>query len=441
MNLRQFSLFLGLAAALGFGACRKPAPDETVYTGKSPSTGGVGGTGGTGGALPTGGSGGSAGGDGGVAVFDGIDGAAPDVPFSKPALLSQLADCAVAHYQHFAAQADELEKAASGHAAARTPATSSSARGAFVQAMAAWQQAELFRFGPAAQATEPGGQDFRDNIYAWPLFGRCKVEEQLVSQAYSDPGFATSLINGRGLGALEYTLYYSGSDNACTQFSAINANGTWAALGDPELALRKAHYAAAVAKDVRARSLGLLSAWSPSGGNFRFELAKAGSGSAVFASDQKALNAVSDALFYIEREVKDLKLGRPIGLVECFTATCPEAVESPYAGLSVDHVRQNLIALRRLFHGCYPGNTGLGFEDWLRAVGASDIADDLGAAIAGALVATTTIDLPLEQAVVAEPAQAAALHQAIKQISDLLKVEFVTVLNLELPKTVVGDND
>jgi hypothetical protein len=34
-----------------------------------------------------------------------------------------------------------------------------------------------------------------------------------------------------------------------------------------------------------------------------------------------------------------------------------------------------------------------------------------------------------------------ALYNAIKKITDVMKTEFITVLNLDLPKTSEGDND
>ena len=40
-----------------------------------------------------------------------------------------------------------------------------------------------------------------------------------------------------------------------------------------------------------------------------------------------------------------------------------------------------------------------------------------------------------------DPARVRALYDAVKKLSDDLKSEFVTVLDLELPRKVEGDND
>ncbi|WP_437955375.1 imelysin family protein [Sorangium sp. So ce119] len=461
---------LGLTMAV---ACRKPPPDELVYTGRGPGGAQPPGSGGlppdTGGPQPSGSSGGGgapaatstgsgATGDATVAsttaATTGAGGGDPvggDVcapvpvdggPFSKAKLLTAAADCALNRACEFEAQARALNDRAS--ALARDPGepNAAAARGAWLAAMRVWQEAEVFRFGPAASSTQPGGQDLRDQIYAWPLVSRCKIEEQIVSRAYAQPSFSSSLINARGLAALEYLVFYGGADNACSQFSPINASGTWAALGAGDLARRKADYAAAAAADVLARAGALARAWAPEAGSFREKLTQAGRGSPVYATEQDALNAVSDAMFYIEKELKDWKLGRPLGFTEdCTTPTCPEALESRFAQASTAHLRANLSGFRRLFQGCGEGGQGVGFDDWLREVGSADLADRMLAALSGAEAAVDALDVPIEQALATDRARVEAVYNAVKALTDLLKTELVTTLNLELPRSSEGDND
>jgi predicted lipoprotein len=456
---RRLKTFIGggvaIAALLSSGACRKPAPDEVLNTKSTPTqkppvppvgSGGTGGsTTGTGGSSATGGAAGSGGtaGMGGTTGKGGAGGTGPDptAPFTKAALLAAVADCAVGRYQEFDEAATFLDGKARTAAASAAPVDVISLREAWISAMAKWEETELFRFGPMARAVDPGGKDIRDQIYGWPLFNRCGIEERIVSRGYEASDFGAALINLRGLGAFEYAAFYEGTDNACTSFSTINAQGTWAALGAGELARRKLGYAAAVGKDVLAHTKALLDAWSPTGGNFRAELLGAGTTSATFMSEQKALNAVSDALFYIELEAKDWKLGHPVGLGDCTTGTCPEALESQFARQSTAHLRHNLTGFRRLFQGCDPGFGGFGFDDWLRAVGAAELATRMLAALSSAEEAVDKLDPPLEQALATDPAKVMAVYTAFKGLTDLLKTEFVTVLNLELPKTTQGDND
>ena len=446
--LRTVRGVLLAALFLSSGGCRKPLPDEVVYTGRVATPKppvppvGTGGSGGTGGSTGSGSRGGT-GGDGGTTDTGGSGGkgADPTTPFSKAALLAAIADCAMDRYREFEDLAVKLDQKAQGATSSTGAPDFTELRQAWLAAIDKWQEVELFRFGPMARSVDPGGQDLRDQIYGWPLFNRCGIEERMVSQAFGGADLAAALINVRGLGALEYTTFYGGTDNACSQFSIINANGSWAALGAAEIARRKARYSAAVSANIVLHAKSVVERWSPGGGNFRAELTGAGQQSATFASEQKALNAVSDAIFYIELEAKDWKLGRPLGLGDCTTPTCPEALESPYALQSTSHLRHNLAGFRLLFQGCGAGNSGFGFDDWLRAVGAPDLADRMLAALAGAEEAVDNLDPPLEQTIATDPGRAMAVYAAFKALTDMLKTEFVTVLNLELPKTTQGDND
>jgi predicted lipoprotein len=376
---------------------------------------------------------------------DGEDAAiTPTAPFTKLALLRAVGDCALARYRDFESRAGTLAQAAQAHAEAPDDARVEAAQAAWLAAMASWQRAEQFRFGPAARSGDPGGQNLRDEIYVFPLANPCRVDQQLVERTYASATFSTSLSSARGLSAIEYLLFHTGSGNACSASIAINANGAWAALGNSEIAQRRADYAAAAAQDVLARATALVQAWEPSGGDFARELTSAGAGSTVFAMDQDALNAVSDALFYVENEVKDLKLGWPLGLVpDCLSSPnpCPNDVESRYARASTDHLRQNLAGFRELFQGCGHGHSGLGFDDWLHEVSAGELATRMLDAITGAERAVDTLSPPLEEALVADIEAAQAVHGAVKALTDLLKTEFVTVLNLELPAVAEGDND
>lgn len=475
---RRSPLVLGVLATLALApACRKPAPDEAVYRGTSllarpvntPSAGqgATGGRAGGGSGEPTGGETvgalGGAGNPGGGGSPPGTSGGGteanggsggqsvvlpeplipravscgatpPSAPFSKEALLGSIAECAVKSYVDFEVAARGLSMVLAGTRTGSTPEE------AWQSAMSAWQQAELFRFGPANRSTEPGGRDLRDHIYAWPLISRCRIEEQLVSQAYALPSFADTTINSRGLGALEYLLFYPGSDNVCSKFSPINT-GSWAALTPTALAERKQAYSLSAANDIVARANALLSHWDPASGNFCKEVTQAGTGSVTFGSPQLALDAVSDALFYMDAEFKDWKLGRPVGLDECAALSCPEAVESPYSKTSLDHLRANIVGFRSLFQGCGVGYSGLGFDDWLVAIGASDLNARLLAALEQLELKLNAIPIPLEDLTRTDLARAQELHQAAKVITDLLKGQFVSVLNLDLPMSVIGDND
>jgi hypothetical protein len=73
----------------------------------------------------------------------------------------------------------------------------------------------------------------------------------------------------------------------------------------------------------------------------------------------------------------------------------------------------------------------MGFDDWLVAVGADDLASRMLAALDAAEEAVAALERPLEELVTSDPDRVAAIHAAIKAITDPMKAEMITVLNIE----------
>lgn len=368
----------------------------------------------------------------------------PDNPVAatRAALLEASAACVLQTAREFQTVATALETAVAAHAATPDATTRDAARAAFHEAMDAWQVAEVMQFGPAAPRSVSGGAELRDNIYSWPLVSRCAVEEQIVSRGYASAGFENALVSRRGLYALEYLLFFEGNDTACPGTSTIVAQGTWAALSADERAERKRAYAAVVAADVHRRADALVNAWAADQGNFTRTLTTAGSGNTVYPSTQAALNAISDAMFYVEREVKDLKLARPLAMRDCSTSTCPEHLESQFAARSKANIRANLSGYRRLTEGCGENYSGTGFDDLLEASGADALAAKLrerNAAAAAGIEALPGEDITT--ALAQDKAAVREMYEVVKGVTDVLKTELVSVLDLELPQSVEGDND
>lgn len=365
----------------------------------------------------------------------------------KRELLASLGEkVIVATYEEFAEKAAALEAAATAYAQSNDPADRATLQQAWRDAMAVWQRAEVMQVGPAGvSGTTVGGQDLRDQIYSYPLVNRCRVDQELVEGNYANvAAFADELVNVRGLDALEYLLFEDGTSNACAPQNDINSTGSWNGIVG-ELPGRRAAYAATASIILSDHADALVAAWSPSGGDFLAELSQAGNGSALFDSDQAGLNAVSDALFYLTELTKDVKLAVPAGLTDCAEATCPEALELRLSGYSKQAVVENLEGFRMVFTGGPRGESkNLGFDDWLIAVGDPSLALDMVDRIDAAVAAADAIEAETLGQALADPddlERVIALYQAVKGVTDLLKADFVTVLDLEIPMSSEGDND
>ncbi len=349
-------------------------------------------------------------------------------------------------YRSFSEKALALEQATAAWEAAVGTATEATAREtagqAWRDAMSIWQQAELMQVGPAGvMGAVTGGETLRDKIYSWPVVNTCRIDQELVAGNYGAPGFfqdEKTLVNVYGLDALEYLIFRTADANTCAPASPINAGGQWNALGTAEIQRRRADYAHAAASFLRTVSEDLVNRWDPADGNFVDQLATAGSADSIYETERMAADELFAAMFYLDLVVKDLKLAVPAGISPtCTSSTCPESVESRWAGFSKEEMHANLRGFRAMF----TGNDGVGFDDWLVARGATDLSSQMVTEIDAALAAVDAIPGSLEGALGSNPVSVRAAHAAVKRVTDLKKSQFVSVLNLSVPDEGAADND
>lgn len=360
----------------------------------------------------------------------------------RAALLGAVGQCAVDTSKAFQQNAVKLAAATAALAKEPIEANKKAARDAWLAASSSFQEAEVMQFGPLGPAASLGGQGLRDNFYAWPLLGRCQTDRALALKSYEAPDFGkTSLATVRGLGALEYLLFFEGETNGCGSSEDINAAGTWAAIPKPELAARKAAYANVLAGDLVARGTELIGLWDK---GFLDSFKTAGAGSKVFPTFESALNAVTDGMFYVYFMSRDRKLGAPLGLdvALCPEGPCGDLVESPFAGHNVQTLRANLVGFRKLFEGCGADFSGLAFDDLLIAAGAGTLGTEMKTDLLAAIAAVDAYPYKtLEEGLAKDVPAVQKLYDALKRITDMLKVDFTGVLKLQVPALVGGDAD
>jgi predicted lipoprotein len=190
-----------------------------------------------------------------------------------------------------------------------------------------------------------------------------------------------------------------------------------------------------MAAHARGLTAALIDAWSPGGGDWSGALAEGAAG--PYGGDAAALNAVFDALFYLETRTKDRKLAHPLGLQDCVEAACPEAVEALPSGASRAAIAANLRGFRRLF----TGEAGAGMDDLLVERGEEALVTDLLSKLDAAIALAASDDTPIDEALASDRGSVEALHDAVKAVTDLLKGDVATVLTLTIPAEAAGDND
>ncbi|MCH2107763.1 MAG: imelysin family protein [Polyangiaceae bacterium] len=305
-----------------------------------------------------------------------------------------------------------------------------------------WQVAEFYQFGPAGRSGEYdkggalGGQDIRDKVYSWPLVNACRVDQNLVRESYLD-GLSEASVNSRGLDVIEYLIFPPSDESSCGPIADIIVEGTWDELENlPE---RRALYAQAAGVDLKNSIDELQTAWSADGGNFEAEFTQAGD-LTVYETQAEAFDAVVSAALYIDTLIKDQKIGLPIGRSElCASATCPEDFEHQFAKTSRNAIQNNLDGFSNLVTGC--GEEEGGLVVLLKDIGAGALATSLqeqGSVVKDAVEALE--DDNLIDVLADDPDSLNSLHDELRTLSTLLKVDVVDALGINLGSGG-GDND
>ena len=316
------------------------------------------------------------------------------------------------------------------------------AQNAWREANAVWQQLEMMQVGPAGTAgRRVGGEDLRDLIYSYPMSNPCRVDQELEAERYLSDGWADrAQYNVRGLDAIEYLLFWTESTNSCPESVSLNRQGRWSQLvdsGNTVLQSRRASFAHVLAVSLNRSAETLAATWatdSPFKANFA-------AGAEPFESPKQALDQVYAGLFYLDKFVKDLKLGKPAGITpDCEADTCPDSVESKFASVSKENLVNNLRGLQMVLLGG-PDQSNVGFDDLLKAEGSESLAETMMAKLDAAIEAVEAIEGSLSEAIRQNYEQVTDAYNAVKTLNDDFKTEFVTVLNLSVPQEGAGDND
>lgn len=317
--------------------------------------------------------------------------------------------------------------------------------------MSAWQSTELFIVGPVAN----NSNFLRNRIYSFSedvIPSSCGIDQAVVLNNNNALNLQSRPVSIRGLGAVEYVLFNTNLDHTCP--SAILETQTWNTLSDNDRKSQRCEYGIELMSDISNAASSIVQAWQPEADNFR----------SIFLNPQNtadSLQLISDALFYVDKELKDLKIAEPLGRVGCTPVDCStrSAVESGLSANSLANLSANLDSFNTIFFGA----GGTSFDDLIDSVGASDLNTNIANAVSSAqtLISdlSNTSNLATELAAV-NNAQAIAEcelaigapenignHPAcnllghIKTLSDRLKTEFILATALEIPERAQSDND
>jgi hypothetical protein len=163
-------------------------------------------------------------------------------------------------------------------------------------------------------------------------------------------------------------------------------------------------------------------------------------------------------MFFLEEGAKDAKLGNPLGIVAaCSSTTCPNMIQFPHSKLSLAAVDANVISFQALFDV----NDETGFDAIIAERGFEEVSQRFteNTQVARSYMETIETDLngqvdlvengsetdcmnaAANPDVASEGLPACTLYGLIKRVVDDMKIDFVTILNVNLPGGTRADND
>jgi len=311
----------------------------------------------------------------------------------------------------------------------------------------AYAKTEVHSVGPA---DIDGAFRYRVSSYASAPLDKCGLDNSVTNQNEADFDLANRPASQRGLGAVEYLLFNTDLDHSC---SSNTAPAGWNDLSDAIRKSQRCEYAVELAGDIDAAADGIVDNWSADGSNYLAEFTSEGSAG-------EKLQELTDAIIvHMDKEAKDKKVGIPTGVKEeCTSFSCPDKIERPYVKSSFDAVKANVQG----FIDVIKGGDGRGFDDLFADEGYASTSNDMlvkaQAAIDNIDAATTTLsaqtlaigDASKQEACTNayvshdetyENYSGCALTGLLKDVTDILKIDFVTIVGVNLPGRVQADND
>ena len=384
-----------------------------------------------------------------------IDDGGENEEFSTAEMLTNIADAIIIPtYEELVTQTELLassEGDLSDYCSAIGTSEESSkealAKDSWKASMAVVQGSEMLAIGPATD----NGSSFRKKIlsYSEGSLNSCGVDEMAVLAGRAELDVSERATNQRGLGGIEYLLFNESLDHTCPPQAATTSN--WNALDDTTRRKNRCNAALAIAEDVAAAAVQLRDAWLETGGDFRSEYISE-------SNVGNSLQMTTDAIFYVDTGVKDKKLGIPLGINDaCSAFSCPGSVESPYSESSFANIKNNVETFLEVFQGA----SGVGFDDFISEEGYPEVSERIitnSEAVIAALegVSTSVIDQVNSISDSEDESQcnnafanpdnldslsACSIYGLIKRITDDLKIDFVTIVNVNLPSGAQSDND
>lgn len=336
-----------------------------------------------------------------------------DINFNRSAMLENYGNNIILPaFEQLQSDVHELESAAKSFESERTTEELQNLQSALKDVRLAWQDASPFQFGPSESIL------LRASLNTYPT-DTTKINDNISSGDYT---FGT--IDSRdaaGLPALGYLLH--GVDESNEEIVTLYT-------ADDE-AENRMNYLLDNISFIKEKVDTATDEWQPSGGDYI----------STFLSEEKAGTDVGSSLgmlinsyvMHYERFLRDGKIGIPSGVISA-NYPRPTSTEAYYGGYSVELAIANLKQVKRIFTGA----NGRGLDDYLEALDAKDLSEEIQSQIDEAQSALEGLSDPLSQQIEENNEPVLTAFEEMQDVVTLVKADMTSVLGITI---TYQDND
>lgn len=310
-------------------------------------------------------------------------------------------------YENFDQTTNSLHSASQAFTENPSPETLAKLNEAWELSIKTWKRAEVYNFGPVESLVLVTAID------RWPTSER-GIEQAIEEYDGSDETLVRIGSNRKGLPAIEYLLFHDEASVILEEFSDSN---------------RRA-YLNLLTEALTQHSSEILEEWN-SGYADDF-IKKTGN------EADAGITLLANELGYILQKVRMEKIEIPFGSQ---TEGIPrlQMLESVYANISKELIRENLISAQQTFNG----GEGNGFDDYISALGIEDengelLSKAINREYEHAFQILDSIDGSLEDAILNQKPTVQKLIDCINQLYIYANVDMISQLGI---LTVFSDND
>lgn len=326
-----------------------------------------------------------------------------------------------------------------------------SAENAWSAVMQPLQQLQVMKFGPNISSSN-GLLSF----YDWESANAYNIDIAIAKNSLFDQVGLSNSDNEKDLVALEYIIFAPGEVQTYSDPGKENENVfEWRDGKSPDqIQQNRCDYAMLITADLEIRTASLLSQWQG------FEL------SSQSSSKQVAANQVAEALFYLDKITKDIKIKAVLPQADDNTSNFKASgLESQFAHQSKEAILNNLLGVKTILTLNDSDDSKTAINDYLKAAGQQAVADKMVVALDDAIANTNSIGTDIYTAVnnatsaneasctsyssgsleyvdaASDIERFCALQHSVKKVTDELKGDFTFLTSFTVPASASGDND